>query len=189
MAFVALGGTATAKKQAPKKAGRVALLLLLPGIAYLGLFFLTPLFSLILTSLKTPSATGDIGRYDYAVEFGNYLYAVEQYMPQILRSFVFAIIATVVALLISYPLAYFIAVKARNKPLLKGLLLTLVIAPFFISMLLRTFAWKQLFSNDSWIVNALKNIGIFGTDSYIIGTDFAVVFGLCLLYTSPSPRD
>jgi spermidine/putrescine transport system permease protein len=178
MAFVALGGTATAKKQAPKKAGRVALLLLLPGIAYLGLFFLTPLFSLILTSLKTPSATGDIGRYDYAVEFGNYLYAVEQYMPQILRSFVFAIIATVVALLISYPLAYFIAVKARNKPLLKGLLLTLVIAPFFISMLLRTFAWKQLFSNDSWVVNTLKTIGIFGTDSYIIGTDFAVVFGL-----------
>jgi spermidine/putrescine transport system permease protein len=178
MAFVALGGTATAKKQAPKKAGRVALLLLLPGIAYLGLFFLTPLFSLILTSLKTPSPTGDIGRYDYAVEFGNYLYAVEQYMPQILRSFVFAIIATVVALLISYPLAYFIAVKARNKPLLKGLLLTLVIAPFFISMLLRTFAWKQLFSNDSWVVNTLKSIGIFGTDSYIIGTDFAVVFGL-----------
>jgi len=178
MAFVALGGTATAKKQAPKKAGRVALLLLLPGIAYLGLFFLTPLFSLILTSLKTPSPTGDIGRYDYAVEFGNYLYAVEQYMPQILRSFVFAIIATVVALLISYPLAYFIAVKARNKPLLKGLLLTLVIAPFFISMLLRTFAWKQLFSNDSWVVNTLKTIGIFGTDSYIIGTDFAVVFGL-----------
>ena len=178
MAFVALGGTATAKKQAPKKAGRVALLLLLPGIAYLGLFFLTPLFSLILTSLKAPSPTGDIGRYDYAVEFGNYLYAVEQYMPQILRSFVFAIIATVVALLISYPLAYFIAVKARNKPLLKGLLLTLVIAPFFISMLLRTFAWKQLFSNDSWVVNTLKTIGIFGTDSYIIGTDFAVVFGL-----------
>jgi spermidine/putrescine transport system permease protein len=53
-----------------------------------------------------------------------------------------------------------------------------VIAPFFISMLLRTFAWKQIFSNDSWIVNTLKTFGIFGTDSYIIGTDFAVIFGL-----------
>lgn len=178
MAFVALGGSATVKQQAPKKAGRVALLLLLPGIAYLGLFFLTPLFSLILTSLKVPSATGEIGRYDFGAEFGNYGYAIEQYLPQIMRSFSFALVATIFSLLISYPIAYFIAVKARNKPLLKGLLLTLVIAPFFISMLLRTFAWKQIFSNDSWIVNTLKAFGIFGTDSYIIGTDFAVIFGL-----------
>ncbi len=178
MAFVALGGSAPAKQQAPKKAGRVALLLLLPGIAYLGLFFLTPLVSLIVTSLKVPSATGDIGRYDFGVEFGNYLYAIEQYLPQIIRSFSFALVATIIALIISYPIAYFIAVKARNKPLLKGLLLTLVIAPFFISMLLRTFAWKQIFSNDSWIVNTLKSFGIFGADSYIIGTDFAVIFGL-----------
>ncbi len=178
MAFVALGGSAPAKQQAPKKAGRVALLLLLPGIAYLGLFFLTPLVSLIVTSLKVPSATGDIGRYDFGVEFGNYLYAIEQHLPQIIRSFSFALVATIIALLISYPIAYFIAVKARNKPLLKGLLLTLVIAPFFISMLLRTFAWKQIFSNDSWIVNTLKSFGIFGADSYIIGTDFAVIFGL-----------
>lgn len=178
MAFVALGGTAPAKQQAPKKAGRVALLLLLPGIAYLALFFLTPLVSLVITSLKVPSATGDIGRYDYGAEIGNYFYAVEQYLPQIIRSFSFALMATIIALLISYPIAYFIAVKARNRPLLKGLLLTLVIAPFFISMLLRTFAWKQIFSNDSWIVNTLKAFGIFGTDSYIIGTDFAVIFGL-----------
>ena len=179
MAFIALGGQqAPAKQQAPKKTGRVALLLLLPGMAYLGLFFLTPFFSLILTSLKVPDATGEIGRYDVGFEVGNYLYAIDQYMPQIIRSFVFALVATVIALAISYPLAYFIAVKARNKPLLKGLLLTMVIAPFFISMLLRTFAWKQIFSNDSWIVNTLKDFGLFGVDSYIIGTDFAVIFGL-----------
>lgn len=178
MAFVALGGSAPAKTQAPKKTGRVALLLLLPGLSYLALFFLTPFVSLVLTSLKEPDASGAIGRYNYGFEIGNYLYAVGQYLPQILRSFSFALIATVIALLISYPIAYFIAVKARNKPLLKGLLLTLVIAPFFISMLLRTFAWKQIFSNDSWIVNTLKDFGIFGADSYIIGTNFAVIFGL-----------
>ena len=178
MAFIALGGQAPVRQQSPKKTGKVALLLLLPGLAYLGLFFLTPLVSLILTSLKVPDSSGVIGRYDFGAEFGNYLSAIEQYLPQILRSFSFALIATIVALIISYPLAYFIAVKARNRPLLKGLLLTLVIAPFFISMLLRTFAWKQIFSNDSWIVNTLKDVGIFGADSYIIGTDFAVIFGL-----------
>lgn len=178
MAFVALGGSAPVKNQAPTKTGRVALVLLLPGLFYLGLFFLTPLFSLILTSLKAPSPSGEIGRYEVGAELGNYVYAVGQYLPQIIRSFGFALLATVIALAISYPIAYFIAVKARNKPLLKGLLLTLVIAPFFISMLLRTFAWKQIFSNDSWVVNTLKDIGIFGADSYIIGTNFAVIFGL-----------
>lgn len=178
MAFIALGGQAPTKQQSPKKTGKVALLLLLPGLAYLGLFFLTPFFSLILTSLKVQDPSGVIGRYNFGTEIGNYFSAIEQYLPQILRSFSFALIATVVALLISYPLAYFIAVKARNRPLLKGLLLTLVIAPFFISMLLRTFAWKQIFSNDSWVVNTLKDVGLFGADSYIIGTDFAVIFGL-----------
>jgi spermidine/putrescine transport system permease protein len=178
MAFVALGGQPAVKQQSPRKTGKVALLLLLPGIAYLGMFFLTPLFSLILTSLKAPDPSGNIGQYNFALEFSNYFVAVEAYLPQIFRSFTFALIATVLALLISYPIAYFIAVKARNRPLLKGLLLTLVIAPFFISMLLRTFAWKQIFSNDSWIVNTLKDVGIFGADSYIIGTNFAVIFGL-----------
>lgn len=178
MAFVAFGQAAPTKTKGPTKTGRVALVLLTPGLAYLGLFFITPLISLITTSLKAPSASGVIGRYDLAFELGNYGFAIGQYAPQIFRSFTYALIATVVALLISYPIAYFIGVKARNKPLLQGLLLTLVIAPFFISFLLRTFAWKQIFSNDSFVVNFLKNLGIFGGDSYIIGTDFAVVFGL-----------
>lgn len=178
MAFLAFDRAPATKTQGPTKSGRVALLLLTPGLAYLGLFFITPLISLITTSLRAPSASGIIGRYDLAFEFGNYASAMTQYAPQIFRSFTYALIATVVALLISYPIAYFIGVKARTRPLLQGLLLTLVIAPFFISFLLRTFAWKQIFSNDSLLVNALKNLGIFGSDSYIIGTDFAVVFGL-----------
>lgn len=178
MAFVAFGQSTPQKQQGPTKSGRIALVLLTPGLAYLGLFFITPLISLITTSLKTASASGVIGRYDFALEFGNYAFAIGQYAPQIFRSFAYALIATVVALLISYPIAYFIGVKARNRPLLQGLLLTLVIAPFFISFLLRTFAWKQIFSNDSFIVNLLKDIGIFGADTNIIGTDFAVVFGL-----------
>ena len=70
---------------------------------------------------------------------------VSEYLDQIIRSFIYATLATLLALAISYPIAYFIAVKARNKPVLQALLLTLVIAPFFISFLLRTFAWKQVF--------------------------------------------
>ncbi|MFM7014527.1 MAG: ABC transporter permease [Actinomycetota bacterium] len=165
------------KKQATT-GGKIALVLLVPGLAYLGLFFITPLISLVLTSLQVPSPTGDIGRYDFGLEFGNYAYAVEQYAPQILRSFSFALIATVIALLISYPLAYFIGVKARRWPLLQSLMLTLVIAPFFISFLLRTFAWKQIFANDAFVSNLLKDIGFLGADDFLVGSSGIVVFGL-----------
>jgi spermidine/putrescine transport system permease protein len=86
--------------------------------------------------------------------------------------------ATVAALLISYPLAYFIGVKARRFPLIQGLMLTLVIAPFFISFLLRTFAWKQIFSNESAAVHFLQDAGILGVNDYLVGTPFMVIFGL-----------
>ena len=53
------------------------------------------------------------------------------------------------ALAIGYPLAYVIAVRARRRTLLQGLLLVLVIAPFFISFILRTIAWKQILADES----------------------------------------
>ena len=178
MAFAAFGAGGPAPVAAPTKKGRVAILLLLPGLLYLGLFFLTPLISLVITSLETPDPSGDIGRYQYGFEIANYWYVIETYWPHILRSFTYALIATVAALLISYPLAYFIGVKMRRKPLLQGLLVTLVIAPFFISFLLRTFAWKQIFSNESWIVNALQQLGVLGQNQYLVGTPAMVIFGL-----------
>lgn len=177
MAFAAFA-TAEAQPQAPRKRSRVALLLLLPGIAYLVLFFLTPLVSLLLTSLQAPNEFGDIGVYDYAFNWQNYAAVMEQYWPHILRSFGYALAATVLALLFSYPLAYFIGVKARRWPLLQGLMLVLVIAPFFISFLLRTLAWKQVLSDESFIITSLKALSLLGPDAHFTGTPFAVIFGL-----------
>jgi spermidine/putrescine transport system permease protein len=181
MALATKPEQASAKPQKPSAGstgGKIALVLLVPGLAYLGLFFVTPLISLVMTSLQVPHPSGDIGRYDFGLEFGNYLYAASQYSTQIFRSFLFALAATVIALVISYPLAYFIGVKARRWPLLQGLMLTLVIAPFFISFLLRTFAWKQIFANEGWVSNLLKTLGILGPDDFIVGSAGAVIFGL-----------
>lgn len=177
MAFTAFA-TGTAKEQAPRRAGKIALLLLLPGIAYLALFFLVPLVSLVITSLQAPAEFGDIGEYQNAFQWQNYVLAIEQYGTQILRSFLYALLATTFALLFSYPLAYFIGVKARRWPLLQNLMLVLVIAPFFISFLLRTLAWKQLLSDESFVVTSLKALSLLGQDDYITGTPVAVVFGL-----------
>lgn len=160
MAFAAFGPQGGTTVEAPKRRSRMALVLLAPGVAYMLLFFLTPLIQLIFTSLQAPAASGGIGQYVPAMEFVNYVNAVAEYWPQLVRSFVYALSATVIALLISYPLAYAIGVKARKYPMLQAILLILVVAPFFISFLLRTLAWKQILPSD------------------FIGTDGAVIFGL-----------
>lgn len=179
MAFAAFGqGGAPATAQAPRKSGRIVLVLLLPGLLYLAAFFLTPLISLIVTSLEVPDGTGAMGGYTYGFAVENYWYVIQTYLPHILRSFLYATLATILALVISYPLAYFIGVKARRWPLLQGIMLTLVIAPFFISFLLRTMAWKRMFSNESWIVQSLHTLNLLPSDQYLVGTPFMVIWGL-----------
>jgi spermidine/putrescine transport system permease protein len=171
-------GTPAAGAPAPRRATPVALLLLLPGVLYLLLFFLTPLVSLVITSLQAPVEFGDVGQFQAAFQWQNYVTVIESYWPHFVRSFGYAIAATVLALVISYPLAYFIGVKARAWPLLQALMLTLVIAPFFISFLLRTLAWKELMSDDSLLVTALKGLTILGPADHLTGTAFLVIFGL-----------
>jgi spermidine/putrescine transport system permease protein len=165
-------------EQKPRRKSRIALLLLLPGILYLVLFFLVPLVSLVMTSLQTPAEFGDIGQYETAFRWENYQSVISLYGEHILRSFLYAVTATVFALLFSYPLAYFIGVKARPWPLLQKLMLVMVIAPFFISFLLRTLAWKQLLSDESPLVSGLKALSILAPDAHITGTAFSVIFGL-----------
>lgn len=160
MALTAFAGSTEVAQQAPRKRGWIALLLLLPGIAYMLLFFVAPFIQLAITSLQAPAETGGIGQYVAAAQFSNYWAALQGYWPQLLRSFTYSIIGTVVGLLISYPLAYLIGVRVRHRPMLQGILLILVVAPFFISFLLRTLAWKSILPSD-WI-----------------GTDFSVIFGL-----------
>jgi spermidine/putrescine transport system permease protein len=178
-AFGHSGGPKPHKASSPSKgSAKVALLLLAPGLLYLAIFYVAPLFSLVLTSLQTIDYSTGIPVYQYGFEIGNYINVVSQYGEQVGRSFIYAFFATIAALLISYPLAYFIGVKARRFPLIQSLMLTLVIAPFFISFLLRTFAWKQIFSNESWIVTTLQSIGVLASDQYLVGTPFLVIFGL-----------
>jgi len=161
----------------PKKS-RIVLLLLLPGMIYLGLFFITPFVSLVMTSLQAPVLGGGIGEYQPGFELGNYAFVTGEYLEQIVRAFIYATIATLLALAFSYPIAYFIAVKARNYPILQGLMLTLVIAPFFISFLLRTFAWKEIFGQDSWLSTLLRDTTIMAQDEFLLGTPMVVIFGL-----------
>ncbi|MEY4322182.1 MAG: hypothetical protein RL167_910 [Actinomycetota bacterium] len=157
---------------------RVGLILVAPALAYLGLFFITPFVLLIMTSLGQQSTSGLNQTFSFGLNFANYLPLVTDNLENVLRSFGYALIASIGALLIGYPLAYFIGVKLRHRPTLQRMLITLVIAPFFISFLLRTLAWSQIFSNSGPLLGFLQDVGIMGTGDRLLGTPFAVVFGL-----------
>ena len=80
------------------------------------------------------------------------------------------------ALAISYPLAYAIAFKAGRW---RNLLLVLVVAPFFVSFLLRTIAWKQILADEAWVADALRFLHLHRRpQDHIINSAPAVVIGI-----------
>jgi spermidine/putrescine transport system permease protein len=150
----------------------VPYLLLLPGMAWLLIFFVTPLFTLASTSLQE----GTIGTgFELTWRWQNYTEALSRFRAQYFRSFRYAGTATLLALVISYPLAYTIAFKAGRW---KNLLLLLVVAPFFTSFLIRTLAWKIILADGGWVVGALQTVGILSERGRLLATPVAVIAGL-----------
>ena len=154
---------------------RVPYLLLLPGFAFLFTFFILPIINLAQTSTQTPIAGGDTGEYEQTLAFSNYIQAFIDNKEQFGRSFLYATLATLFALAISYPLAYAIAFKSGKY---KNILLILVIAPFFTSFLLRTVAWKQILGEEGFVVPGLRALSIIGEQTTLTSTSVAVVAGM-----------
>jgi spermidine/putrescine transport system permease protein len=167
-----MAGVATSGRQRSKIA---PYLMVLPALAYLAIFFVVPFFSLARTSLSSAGGSVFLPTLTFSWDFGNYLDAFRLYQDQILRSFIYAITATVVCLLLAYPLAYVIAFKAGR---FKNLILGLVILPFFVTFLIRTLAWKTILADDGWVVSALGAIGLLPSEGRLLSTSWAVIGGL-----------
>ena len=148
--------------------------LLLPGLAWLAVFFVLPLFSLFMTSLQSPVSSDPRDGYFFNWDFANYSEALSRYGEQFVRSFVYAGIATLIGLAIAYPLAYFIAFKAGR---FKAFMLVLVVAPFFASFLIRTNAWKTILADEGIVVDVLNTLNLLPQDR-ILNTALAVVTGI-----------
>jgi spermidine/putrescine transport system permease protein len=147
-------------------------LLLAPGLAWLAVFFLAPLGFLGYQSLQ--SGTFDFG-FEFSWELSNYWDAIKQYDQHVVRSFVYAGIATVLALVISYPLAYWIAFRGGRW---KNLLLLAIIAPFFVTYLIRTLAWQNILADQGFVVQTLRDLHVLGDDGRLLATSTAVVAGI-----------
>jgi spermidine/putrescine transport system permease protein len=157
-----------------RRRGLAGYFLLLPGSAWLALFFLVPTVTLVATSLYDPSGSLELG-YSMTGHIQNYPDAIGAYWDQIVRSLLYALMATVACLVLGYPLAYAIAFKAGRW---KNLMLVAVIAPFFTSFLVRTLSWQYILGDNEWFVTTLRNLHIIGADAHLLATPFAVVAGL-----------
>ncbi len=151
-------------------------LLLAPGLAFLALFFLVPLGFLGHQSLETQNPIDFTNSFTWA--WHNYSDALTTYDAQLIRSFEYAAAATAIALMLSYPLAYWIAFRGGRW---KNLLLLMIIAPFFVTYLIRTLAWETILSDQGPVVHVLRYlhlINVIGDNDRLLATPTAVVAGI-----------
>jgi len=146
--------------------------LLGPGMIWLVLFFLIPIFTLAEVSLQEGSLSEG---FHFVWRWQNYLDMVSQFSEQLVRSFQFAGLATIFAFLAGYPLAYAIAFRGGR---FKNLLLFLVILPFFTTYLIRTLAWETILADQGFVVAALRYLRILSQDGRLLATTTAVVAGI-----------
>ena len=143
-----------------------------PGLLWLAVFFAIPLVNQLNVSLQEGDPeTG----YAFTWNFGVYAEAIADYHEQFLRSIGYAATATVLCLLIGFPLAYFIAFKGGR---FKSMMLLLIVLPFFMSYVLRTVSWQLILADEGWVVARFKDVGLLGEDGRLLASRTAVIAGI-----------
>ena len=146
-------------------------LLLAPGVLWLGLFFLIPLVFLAYQSLQS----GVYPDFAFTWELSNFTDALSDYREQFFRSFLYAGVATIACLLLAYPLVYWIAFRAGPW---RNLFLLFIVAPFFVTYLVRTLAWLNILSSEGPVVGFLQGIHVLDEDGQLLYSAFAVISGI-----------
>lgn len=147
-------------------------LLSLPGWAYLLVFFLIPLGSMLAMAL----AVGDpLTGYTMSDNIQEFVDAFSSYQYAFVRSFWYGSISTVVTLIIAYPVAYWIAFYGGRH---KSTYLFLIMLPFFVSFVIRVLAWEFILSDEGPLFGSLKSVGLLPQSFHLLSTQWAVIGGL-----------
>jgi spermidine/putrescine transport system permease protein len=147
--------------------------LLVPGAFWLTLFLVLPLLILVYTSLQSGGIFS--GGFHFTWAFSNYTDAISQNSKFFIRSVGYSIIVTALALLLAYPMMYWIAFYGGRW---KSSLLLLILIPFFVSFVIRTIQWKFLLADNGLILGPLKSIGLLPDNYHVLATPVAVVAGI-----------
>jgi spermidine/putrescine transport system permease protein len=143
-----------------------------PGLLWLIVFFAIPLINQLNVSLQ--SGDPETG-YTFTWEFSVYTDAISEYSEHFLRSVGYSATATILCLIIGFPLAYFTAFKAGRY---KNLILLLIILPFFVSYVLRTVAWQLILSDSGWVAERMRDVGLLSEGGRLLASRTAVIAGI-----------
>src|SRR6201991_3934649 len=143
-----------------------------PGLLWLIVFYLIPLINQGGVSLMTGNPEAG---YTLQWHFATYTNAISDYSTQFGRSVLFSGIATVLCLVIGFPLAYFIAYKAGKY---KNFMLLLTVLPFFTSYVLRTVSWQLILNDNGWVVHRFQDVGLLSSNGRLLATNLAVIAGI-----------
>jgi spermidine/putrescine transport system permease protein len=147
-------------------------LLVLPGGLWLLLFFAVPMATMLSLSLQQ----GDVvSGYVFTGHWQTYVDAIVNYRVQLIRSLWYGGIATLVLIVLAFPVGYWIAFYGGRR---KATYLFLLLLPFFVSFVLRTISWRQILTDDGFVLGALKDAGLLPPAFHLLGTSFAVIAGL-----------
>lgn len=175
---MAVGARAPRQQALRSRLGRALApyLLILPGSGWLLLFFLLPIVTLAITSLES----GDfINGFNFTWNFGNYSGGLSLYSTQFLHAIEFGGTATLMALVVSYPAAYWIAFHAGPR---KSAYLLAVLLPFFVSFVIRTLSWGMLLTDNGPLFGPLKSAHLLPLDFHVLATPVAVTAGLAYTF-------
>jgi len=151
--------------------------LLLPAVVWYAVFFLGPLWQMVLISFAQRGPYG-------GVEPGFYLDSYQEltnplYVNVFAVTLKMALIGTLACLVIGYPLAYFLATRAGRY---KTVLLLLIIVPFWTSFLIRTYAWETILDSQGVLSNVLQAIGVIHQPLQVLYSPVAIFIGIVYNY-------
>lgn len=170
-ASIPVGATGPASYR--RKPGLVAWLVLAPLLIWLVLFIVIPTAMLVMVSFAERDA---LGRVVYNFTFENYRRAFDWvWLKVLIDSVWYAFLTTLICMGVGYPVAYFIG---RAPVRWRGILLMLVMVPFWTSFLIRTYAWITILSRDGIVNGLLVASGLFAEPVTFLYTPFAIVLGL-----------
>jgi spermidine/putrescine transport system permease protein len=158
-----------------KKANKY--ILLAPLLLWLFLFLVLPYCFILTQSVLT---TDDFGKVIYHFNLDSYIkiFTNPLYYETLTRTFIYAIIVALACILLSLPLAYFIAFKVQKH---KSFYYTLIVLPFWMSYIVRAYAWKIILGEQGIFNSSLMNLGIIDKPlRFVLYSDFSVI--LCLIY-------
>jgi spermidine/putrescine transport system permease protein len=151
--------------------------LIAPGGLWLLVFFVVPMFTMLMLSLETPVATTGFVNAGYrftwhVAQFGD---ALSQYHTEFVRSLLYGLFVTAASLVVGYPAAYWIAFRGGDR---KTIYLFLLLLPFFVSFVIRSLAWQFLLSDKGLVLRSLERVHLLPFGFHVIGTAWAVMAGI-----------